>query len=160
MLVIPGVITVIGLVTAFWGSIVRTFRTWIIPTLRARLGDGVADAVATLLAFIDRPMCAMRRAAGAAIGLFREKVLGLEKEYRDRGRVVETVTEVLLVHETNPAMARKVVMTEEMPYHEIPNDVRDRMNRTGQNEVPVDVRRGVEEKVAEADRKLVAEMAT
>jgi hypothetical protein len=108
----------------FWHHIVHVFANHIIPFFRKNLGDSVADAVASVIGWIDGKVVLVRNVVAAVWRMFKEKVLGIKVVYKKTSATTatrETVSDL----QSGPGQAKRVRVTEEsIPLDELPADVR------------------------------------
>jgi hypothetical protein len=121
---IAAILLGIGLTVIFWHHIVDLFSTHLIPFMRQKIGSGVADAVASVIGWLDKKVVLVRNALKAAWRMFKERVLGLRATYRKTSPTTVTAETVATLR-AGPTEAKRVTITEEsVPIDDLPDEVR------------------------------------
>jgi hypothetical protein len=165
----------IFITVVMWIYIIELFSKVIIPMIRKGLGNQVADAVATIISWLDNPVSIVRGAVLDAWQQFKSGVLGIRTTWKmDRARAVET-TEVIYLLDKGEAGTR--TMTSEgmpsisasarldngeaeiqttirrVPREKLPPEIRAKMMRLGTDVAELDMMEALERRVKETAKK-------
>ena len=107
----------------FWNKIVFFFQTRLIPWVRSRLGNGAADMLANLVAFLDKGATFVRRAVRQGYRWLCQNVFGMKSKYAQTGPGSVVVTTETYVMDENGNFV-KVTSTETAHSDDVPADAR------------------------------------
>jgi hypothetical protein len=131
-----------------WHHIVDFFAVHVIPFLRRSVSDTVADAVASVIAWLDGKAGLVRKAVISAWRVFKERVLGIKRVYRKTSATTVTVETVSILR-TGPQEAKKQTVVEEsVSLDEVPDEVREQLVRSPGSAVEADLGADIEKMVA------------
>jgi hypothetical protein len=150
LIVLGGLIGVAAIL--LWPYVVSVFADNIIPFFRSKLGGKfgvvVADALASLLGWLDGKVTLARRAVAAIWRMFKQKILGMKATYRKVTNETATVeTEAALAPDAKGTRKQRV-KEREVPLSDLPDEVRKQLEQ-GATAVEVDVADTVARRVAD-----------
>jgi hypothetical protein len=136
---------------AFWNYIVHFLSTRVIPLLREKLGDGVADPVFNLLRWLDGKVTLTRNAVRAGLDALGGQVRKLVSTFRKTSpTTVERTTETTVAVGGGKGKVIRVV-EEDIPIDEVPDVPRGQLIADPNAAVSVDA---AHEVIAAAEEKL------
>jgi hypothetical protein len=142
------ILVTVGALIAFWPHIVDWLSNIFIPFLRKVLGNRVADRVADLVVFLDKGICSTRELLKAGWKSFKQNVLGMRSTYEKiDAQTAKATHETYVRTEDNRIM--KSTTVEDVPWAEIPPDIRQQMVAKRKKSGVVDTGKVVEEKMVE-----------
>jgi len=137
-----------------WPYIVDLFARVVIPFIRKTLGDTIAEPVATLLTWVDRPASVARAKVTTGWRFFRATVLGIKTTYRKTSATTALEkTETWLLHPSKPGIVNHHAEEREIAYEDLPQEIRDKMNRQGITGGELNLKEVVEKRVQEQAQK-------
>jgi hypothetical protein len=141
LLLMTGVLAVI-----LWPFLVWWLARGLIPMLRTTVGDEVADPIAALITWIDRPASFVREQVMSAWRFFNERILAITSTYTKtaEGRFTQRQQTVL---RSRGDHAEVKVITRVLDWQDLPAPVRDEMIRRGVPSVQTDDREVIRDRV-------------
>lgn len=123
------ILTVIAIgaaISFFWPDIVDFFTKMVIPYVRKHLGDEVAELLSTFIVFLDDIMSATKRMVLRGWEVFKERILKVIATFHKiNSETAERKTESYIRMGMKSVVKQTVV--EEIPWHELPSEVRKTM---------------------------------
>jgi hypothetical protein len=112
----------------------------VIPFIRRKLGDAMAEPLATLLTLVDRPACICRKTMMSGWRFLTGRVNRLTSRYTRKSPTI--YYERTTSHVVNPDSGKTMVheVEYEIPWEDVPQQIRDEMNRTGARTGEVNVK--------------------
>jgi hypothetical protein len=173
--IIGGVLLPILITVVMWIYIIELFSKVIIPMIRKGLGNQVADAVATIVSWLDNPVSIVRGAVLDAWRQFKSGVLGIKTTWKTkRGRAIETTEVIYLLDngetgnrtttsEGTPSRlatarldngeAEIQTTIRGVPREKLPPEIRAKMVRLGTDVAELDMMEALERRVKETAKK-------
>lgn len=132
-----GAALLLGATVYFWSHIADLFQKRIIPWFRARLGDSVADGIATVISWVDNKATMTQRLLRDAWQAINRHWLAGETEIHKEAadRAVITKTNYMLKPEGGVV---RTTTEETVAWHDLPDNVRDAMLRQNTTQAKVD----------------------
>jgi hypothetical protein len=143
---------------AVWPYITDIFARKIIPFVRRKLGDYLADLLSSMIVWIDEPMAYLREKLVAAWRFFKQSVIKIVRKFRKKSatKVLET-TEVWL-RSQRPGAGIPMCEERELDWAELPPEIRAEMIRRGSETATIDIGKTVEDRVEERAREQKIEL--
>jgi hypothetical protein len=137
-----------------WPYIADLFARVVIPFIRKTLGNTIAEPVATLLTWVDRPASVARAKVMSGWRFFRANVLGIKTTYRKTSATTALEkTETWLLHPSKPGLVNHQAEEREIAYEDLPQEIRNQMNRQNITSGVLDIKAVFEKQVQEQAQK-------
>jgi len=133
--VLVAVLAVAGVSIASWAYIVHQFTVTIIPFLRSTLGDTIADGMAALISHLDDVATLLQRNVSIAWRAFKSRLLSWKTTFKKTTASTATSHSEAYVLASDGKVIKRVI-EEEVPWAELPEDIRHAfMRNQGRDEV-------------------------
>lgn len=127
----------LGALVYFWNYIVDFFQRVIIPWFRNVLGDTAAIILTSIVQYCDKAISWTRRQIKQAWKWFRERVLGMQTDYRKVSSTeVEGTTTTYVQGEDGKII--RTVKTEQLDWEDVPANIREQYILNNSNSFAVD----------------------
>lgn len=108
-----------------WPFIRGFFARSIIPAVRGKLGDPIADCISKMFSLVDNVVTATRRVARQLLATFQQQVLGLNTKFHwKNAATIEARTTSYLRKAETGEIIEKVILTTVRP-EDLPREIRD-----------------------------------
>jgi hypothetical protein len=145
------------LAVAYWPQIVDFFSTKLIPWVRDRISNNLADWIANFIIFADGKIVLVRRAVKQLWAAFKQHVLGSKMEVRKIDATTVACKTTTIIKDENGKFLQST--TEEVvDWDQLPEAIRSEINRQGKTEAAMDLKKAAEDRFRETAQKQGMEM--
>ena len=140
-----------------WPEIVDFFSTRLIPWVRTRISNSLADLIADFIVFADQVIVPVRRLVKKLWATFKQHVLGIKMEVKKISASTVAGKTTTIIQDENGKFMQSV--TEEViNWDALPAAIRSEMNRQGTKEATMDLKKAAEEKFRQSAKQGGMEM--